>query len=62
VRRARAVLDTLPVTPLYARVDGLPRADGYALMELEVIEPGLALDLSDDAAERFAEATVRRLR
>jgi glutathione synthase/RimK-type ligase-like ATP-grasp enzyme len=61
VGRARAVLDALPVTPLYARVDGLPRADAFLLMELELIEPGLALELAEGAADRFAEATIRRL-
>jgi hypothetical protein len=60
VRQARAVLDALPVMPLYARVDGLPRADGFMLMELELIEPGLALELAEGAADRFAEATIRR--
>ena len=61
VRQARAILDLLPAMPLYARVDGLPRADGLLLMELELIEPGLALDLDAGAADRFAEATLRHL-
>ena len=61
VRQARAVLELLPAIPLYARVDGLPRAGDLLLMELELIEPGLALDLAAGAADAFAEATLRRL-
>jgi glutathione synthase/RimK-type ligase-like ATP-grasp enzyme len=61
VQKARAVLDVLPAVPLYARVDGLPGAGRFVLMELELVEPALALDLATGAADRFAEATIRRL-
>ena len=46
---------------LYARVDLAPGPDGPVLMELELIEPSLFLHVSDGAAERAAEAIVRRL-
>lgn len=48
--------------PLYARIDGVPDDDGHFLcMEVEVIDPGLALDASPEAAYRLAEATLRRI-
>jgi len=61
MEQARAVLAVLPETPLYARVDGVLREGRLLLMELELLEPGLALDLDPDAAGHFAEATLRRL-
>lgn len=49
-------------TLLYARVDG-PDVDGQlVLMELELVEPGLFLDLAGpEAAARFAQAVAARL-
>jgi glutathione synthase/RimK-type ligase-like ATP-grasp enzyme len=61
VRQAHAVLDRLPDLPLYARVDGVVRRRQFLLMELELNEPALALNLAPQAADRFADATVRRL-
>jgi glutathione synthase/RimK-type ligase-like ATP-grasp enzyme len=56
------VVSRLPEAPLYARVDGIVRDGRLVLMEVEVNEPGLGLDLVPGAAERFAEALLRRLR
>jgi glutathione synthase/RimK-type ligase-like ATP-grasp enzyme len=61
VAQARAALATLGGMPLYARVDSVLRDGAFVLMELELIEPGLMLDLDPAAAGRFAAATVRRL-
>ena len=42
---------------LYARVDGILVDNEFVLMELELIEPGLFMDIaSQDASERFADA------
>jgi len=51
-------------TFLFARVDGIPsRAlGGFALTELEVVEPELFLRAHPKAPERFAEAIAKRLR
>ena len=58
---ARAVLDALPETPLYARVDVVRDDDGAALLiELEVTEPQLFLRFSAAAAETLADAVVAR--
>jgi len=59
---ARQVLAAAPRDLLYARVD-LARDDAGALrlMELEVIEPRLFFDSVPEAADRLAEAIVRRL-
>ncbi len=59
---ARAVLAALPFpTPLYARVDLLPAADGPRLLELELVEPSLFFATAPGAADRLAEATLRRI-
>lgn len=59
--QAQRVLEALPETPLYARVDGIARGGAFLLMELELIEPNLFLGFSDGAAERFARAIRARL-
>ena len=42
---------------LYTRVDGILVDNEFVLMELELIEPGLFMDIaSSDASERFADA------
>jgi hypothetical protein len=55
------VLAVLPERPLDARIDGVERAGGFAVMEVEVNEPDLFFDLVPAAAERFANAIVARL-
>jgi glutathione synthase/RimK-type ligase-like ATP-grasp enzyme len=45
----------------YARVDGVETADGFRLMELEVIEPFLGFYLAPESAGRFADVIVTRL-
>ena len=62
VDQAAAVIATLPLTPLYARVDGIERGDAFLLMELELIEPNLYLEFATDSPARFAEALAARLR
>jgi len=48
---------------LFARVDGIvsPTLGGFALTELEVVEPELFLRAHPKAPERFAEAITKRL-
>lgn len=57
-----ACLRALPEMPLYARVDGVVRAGGLIVIEVEVLEPALFMEFDPPSAERFADATVRRLR
>jgi glutathione synthase/RimK-type ligase-like ATP-grasp enzyme len=59
--QAGRVLNALPETPLYARVDGVPIDGRFVLMELELIEPNLFLSFERDAATRLALALKRRL-
>ncbi|QMW24362.1 ATP-grasp domain-containing protein [Sandaracinobacteroides saxicola] len=54
-----AALAACPLAPLYARVDMVGATP--LLMELEVIEPELFLFEDEGAAERLADAIVRRL-
>jgi glutathione synthase/RimK-type ligase-like ATP-grasp enzyme len=61
VARMRAVLALLPSVPVYARVDGVVHGRDLVLMEVELNEPALGLELAPLAAERFADALVRRL-
>lgn len=50
------VMAALPTPPLYARVDLIRNNDGFALMEVELVEPALYLSKSPGSAERFATA------
>lgn len=60
--QARAVLQTLPTMPLYARVDGvIDEADTFCLIELELNEPGLGYQYAPEQADRFAAAIAARL-
>jgi glutathione synthase/RimK-type ligase-like ATP-grasp enzyme len=56
-----ACLRALPDMPLYARVDGVVRDGGLIVIEVEVLEPALFMEFDPPSAERFAEATLRRL-
>jgi glutathione synthase/RimK-type ligase-like ATP-grasp enzyme len=56
ITAAEAALAAVTEPWLYARVDGVETADGFLLMELEMLEPLLFLDLDPRAPERFAEA------
>jgi hypothetical protein len=62
VAAMRRIVGLLPQEPLYARIDGVSRAEGFVLMEVEVNEPGLGLHLAPESGERFAEALLDRLR
>ncbi len=66
--QARAVLDVLDSTPLYARVDLIRGVHGHMLLiELEIIEPYLYLEMAEGegannkGAQRLAKALARRL-
>ena len=47
--------------PLYARVDLAEMAEGYQLLELELIEPSMFFLHAPHAADRVADALVSRL-
>lgn len=55
--QAHAILQTLPIMPLYARVDGVVTAAGaLCLIELELNEPGLGYQYAPEQAAHFAAA------
>ena len=59
---AQSILDNERFADLlYARVDVVTTPDGWALMELELVEPSLFLDYDSSAAGRLARAIVSRL-
>ena len=58
---AQRALAVVPLSTLYARVDLVPAPDGPLLMELELIEPDLALRLHPMASVRLAKACKRML-
>jgi glutathione synthase/RimK-type ligase-like ATP-grasp enzyme len=55
-------LAALPERPLYARVDGVVRDGTLIVIEVEVLEPALFMEFDPPSAERFAAATLGRLR
>lgn len=60
-RRAVAWINSRFETPLYARIDLLPTANGPVIIELELTEPSLYLKLGERAATSMATAVARRL-
>ena len=62
VAAARRALDTVESPWLYARVDGIETANGFVLVELEMLEPSLYFLHTDSGAGRFADAIIKRAR
>lgn len=60
IQASRAVLDALPVAPLFARIDGVETSSGYVLMEAECIEPDLFFRFRPDSRRALATAIARR--
>ena len=56
LRSAARAVAVLPSPPLYARVDLVRHRAGFAVMELELVEPSLYLRMAPEAPERFARA------
>ena len=56
---SRAALAAIPSPTLYARIDWVRTPNGFALMELELIEPSLYFNMDADSAERFARVFSR---
>ncbi|MEM8942906.1 MAG: hypothetical protein AAGC91_12190 [Pseudomonadota bacterium] len=52
---AEATLAALPEPPVFARIDMIPGSSGPLLMEVELIEPELALHMSQNTAMQLAE-------
>ncbi len=61
VALAERVLATIEEPLLYARIDMVRDADGWLLMEAELIEPDFYLSEAPDRGLRFAEAVRARL-
>lgn len=57
-----AVMATLTPRPLYARIDFVRLSTGFALMEVELIEPSLYFPYDAASPERFADAFVERMK
>jgi glutathione synthase/RimK-type ligase-like ATP-grasp enzyme len=58
IDQARAVLDLVESDLLYARVDGIERGQQLFLMELELIEPHLFFEQSQQSAHLFASVLI----
>ncbi|WP_435770978.1 ATP-grasp domain-containing protein [Nocardioides sp. SYSU DS0651] len=61
VRRVAAGASGREADLAYARVDLMRWQDAWVVSELELIEPGLYLDVAPDNAGRFADLVVARL-
>lgn len=60
--QAKKVIDALPTTPLYARIDMIEVDGQMLLMEAELIEPDLFIDKAGEwTADQFAKATSKLL-
>ncbi len=57
--RAKQAVDAVPFLWHYARVDGVETAEGFLLMELELIEPALYFTQQPQAAGTAARMIVR---
>ena len=62
IEAGAAVLRAVEGPWLYARVDGIETANGFRLMELEMLEPLLFFELAPGSPERFAAALHDQLR
>ena len=60
VAAGERVVERIPGEWLYARVDGVETAQGFMLMELELIEPVLFLSECAGSVERLARAIAAR--
>lgn len=54
------VINALPQSALYARIDLVRTDSGFAVMEIELIEPSLYFNMDPDSAQRFADAFISR--
>lgn len=52
---AEQTLHALPHKALYARIDMLETAKGFAIIEVELIEPSLYFNMDEESASRFAQ-------
>lgn len=57
---AQKALAAMPQSALYARVDLVRTNTGWAVMELELIEPSLYFNLDEASPQRFVDAFLRR--
>ncbi|MEC7690898.1 MAG: hypothetical protein VYE47_08815 [Pseudomonadota bacterium] len=55
-----AALNAMPDSYLYARVDLIRTDTGWAIMELELIEPSLYFNIDESSAARFVDVFVSR--
>lgn len=61
-QHAEKVLKVIDSSLLYARLDFVRTATGFALMEAELIEPSLYFNLDEKSPQRFVDAVERRMR
>jgi len=61
-QQAEKVLSVIDTSLLYARLDFVRTATGFALMEAELIEPSLYFNFDKDSPQRFVNAVERRMR
>ena len=61
IEQAQNIIQLIPESLLYARVDGIYHDGKFTLMELELVEPALFLSLESKASDRFANAILSKL-
>jgi glutathione synthase/RimK-type ligase-like ATP-grasp enzyme len=58
---AKAAIAAIPGDPVFVRIDMLHDGSSYRVIEVEVIEPDLYLSVAPQAADRLAQALVKRV-
>ena len=61
-QQAEKVLSVIDTSLLYARLDFVRTATGFALMEAELIEPSLYFNFDKDSPQLFVNAVERRMK
>ncbi len=59
--QAAQVNQLIQPLPLYSRLDFVRTATGFAIMEVELIEPSLYFNMDETAAARFVQAFMQRM-
>lgn len=59
IETAEKIVNTWGEKTLYARVDGVLHNGKFLLMELELIEPDLYFEFSENSHERFVESFIK---
>lgn len=61
IKLGEQLIQALPYSPLYTRLDGIRRNGKFEILEVELLEPDLYTRFHEGAPTRFADAIVDRI-